>query len=330
LLPGKGGTAKPLEYRLPPLDDEEGPVEVMEESLGGGRQPPGGDAPGGLTAAAQEETAAAPPEPAAAAEPSLPVGPPVRTPPPQTDYALRLVLVALGLFGTAIVASQFPYGRYVAVPIAGLGLLLAALSLLGLERRRWVGLAGAGLNALAILLVVALPGWLGLSARWVPDTNPDAGPKPVTAVGREDGLPVAADWVDAKTAVWQQGDVRVSVTGVTVGPRDPAAKRPDLVLRVGLKLTNVGVARAIEFAGWPATPEGGPALTTAGGESFAHRPAADRAEPTTVRPGKSAEAVVAFAAPDKPTEDLRLELPAAAFGGTDPVRFRIPRSMIAR
>jgi hypothetical protein len=325
LLPGKGGTAKPLEYRLPPLDAEEEPVEVMEESLGHEQ----------TLAAPEAKEAAVPSEPAEvpaerADQPPPAVGPPTSTPPPQADYALRLALVALGLFGTGVVASQFPYGRYVAVPVAGLGLLLAALSLLGLERRRWVGLAGAGLNALALLLVVALPGWLGLSTHWTPATNPDAGPKPVTAVGREDGQPVAADWVDARAAVWEQGDVRIAVTGVTVGPRDPAARRPDLVLRIGLKLTNVGVARAIEFAGWPVTPQGGPTLTTAGGESFPHRPAADRAEPATVRPGKSAEAVVAFAAPDKPTEDLRLELPAAAFGGTDPVRFRIPRAMVAR
>src|SRR5207248_7136221 len=133
--------------------------------------------------------------------------------------------------GVGTIASQFPYGRLIGLAPAGLGMLLAGLSLLGLEeRRRWVGWAGVGANAFVLLLLVALPGWLGIST-WTPAADPAAGPKPVTAVGRDGGLPSPADWVNAHRAVWQHDDVRVAVSSVGVGPLDPAgppaAKRKD-------------------------------------------------------------------------------------------------------
>ena len=49
------------------------------------------------------------------------------------------------------------------------------------------------------------------------------------------------------------------------------------------------------------------------------------AETVTIYPGKSAECVLAFAAPPPAARDLELELPAIVFDGTDPVRFRLPR-----
>jgi hypothetical protein len=251
-------------------------------------------------------------------------------PPPATDYALRTALVGLGFFGASMIASQFPYGRWVAAPLAVIGFIIAGLSLLGLEKLRAVGWAGVGLNGLAFLLVVAFPAWLGLSG-WTPASDPETAPKPVTAVGRDGSLPKAADWVDAGQAVWEQGDTRVAVTTVSVGSLDatggvkPPEKKKERALRIGLKITNVGVARAIPFAGWSVPPAAEPKLTTAGG--VAVKPLPSPAEKAMVYPGKSVETVLLFVPPEKP-DDLRLELPAEAFGGTDPVRVTIPKAMI--
>lgn len=249
-----------------------------------------------------------------------------------TDTPTVLALFGVGLFGVAVVASQFPYGRFVAVGLAVVGLLLAGLSLLGLEVWRRVGWAGVGLNAFALLLALALPTWLGLDG-WVPVPEVDTGPKPVTAVGRDGGMPRPADWVDATAAVWEQGDVRVAVTVAALVPPDPAVAavtgRQQWVLKIGLKLTNVGVARGIEFAGWPTAgpDQPQPRLTTAGGHPLVLRPASAAPEKVTVFPGKSAEVALTFAPPTA-ADDLRLELPAAPFGGTDPVRFRLSRAMV--
>ena len=46
-----------------------------------------------------------------------------------------------------------------------------------------------------------------------------------------------------------------------------------------------------------------------------------------VFPGKFVETTLTFTVPEK-LDDLRLELPAAAFGGTEPARFQIPKAMI--
>lgn len=275
-----------------------------------------------------------PPPSPVATEPTAEVpSPPTHDLRDRADAPTVMALLGVALFGLAVVASQFPYGRLVAAGLAGTGALLAGLSLFGLDGWRRVGWAGIGLNTLTLLLVLVLPGWLGLTG-WVPVPEPGDGPKPVTAVGRDDGLPRPADWVDAGSAVWEQGDVRVAVIGASLVPPDPnpavkaaPAGRKEWVVKVGLKLTNVGVARGIEFAGWPPAGPGAPQLTTAGGKTLALRPSATPPEKATVFPGKSAECWLVFAPPAAPDE-LRLELPPAAFGGPDSVRFRLPRALV--
>ena len=127
--------------------------------------------------------------------------------------------------------------------------------------------------------------------------------------------------------------MRVAVTGVEVAALEPAAKsverRRERGLRVVLKLTNVGVARAIDFDAWagvPTPPSVGPTLTTAAGTALAPKPM-PTAGKVAVFPGKSAECVLWFALPTA-AEELRLDLPPTAFQGAEPVRFSIPSIMI--
>ena len=307
------------------------------------------DAPGKERRRKKKSAVEAPPEPAAAGptEPTAPAASepttaaadlaptPFAAPPaPRSDhrdYPLVMALVGIGVVGVAVLSSQVPYGRIVGTALAAVGLLLAGLSLPGLEKRPWLGWTGVGLNLFALVMLVLLPGWLGISD-WVPQGNPDAGPKPVTAVGRDGSLPRPAEWVDADRAVWEQGDVRVAVTSVTVGPADPEApraqgKKKETVLRIGLKVTNVGVARAVEFTGWAVAPAE-PKLATAVGKPVAVKNSGLPSGAATIYPGKSAEFALTFEPPSGPPDDYRLELPAQAFGGTDPVKFQIPQSML--
>ncbi|QEL16010.1 hypothetical protein [Limnoglobus roseus] len=245
------------------------------------------------------------------------------------DYAVRMALVGCGFVGVSMIASQFPYGRFVAGPLAVIGLLIGGLSLLGLEKRTWLGWAAVGLNTMALLLVAAFPSWLGLTG-WTPASDPEKAPKPVTAVGRDGSLPKTAEWVDASQAVWEQGDVRITVMSVAVAAVDPMSKSPEKrkerVLRLTLKLSNVGVARGIEFTSWSPSPTAETKLTTTAGTSML--PRAVTADKATLYPGKSAESVLTYAAPDK-FDDLRLEIPSQVFGGPEPARILIPKSLIS-
>lgn len=317
LVPNVGVDVPLMEYKELPFEDDEptGEAEPLEVKA--------------------EETAATVPQSFDTAEtPAARQTVVISTPPPPEagnapDFAFRLALVALGFFGAGMVASQFPYGRFIAAPIVGLGFLLGGLALLGLDKKQWLGWAAAGLNVLGLLLVLLLPSWLGISG-WTPVGDPERAPKPVTAVGRDGSLPKTVEWVDASQAVWEQGDVRITVVGVAVGSADPMSKNPDKrkerVLRLTLKLTNVGVARAIEFVNWSPAPETETKLSAATTGALTQK--ATTAEKAVIYPGKSAENVLTFAAPDKP-EDLRLEIPAQALGAADPARILIPKSMIA-
>lgn len=243
------------------------------------------------------------------------------------DLPLRFALVAFVLFGLGILATQFPYGRLVAVPFVLVGLALAAMGWLGLECYRWLGIAGMGLNGLAILLLLVLPEWLGLGG-WTPHSDLETDPKSALSVGRDGSPARPAEWVDAAKAVWEFGDVRVAVSGATVGPADPAAKtaekKKERALRITLNMTNLGVARPIEFAGWHSPPAFEAKLTAAGAPVPVRTTATEK---SFVFPGKSLETAIVFAVPEK-LDDLRLELPAAAIGGSEPVRFQIPKAMI--
>lgn len=272
---------------------------------------------------APESAAETTPTPAAAPAEAVPTPPPVA----HTDYPLRFALVALGMFGLAVVAGQFPYGRFAAAPLAGLGAILAALTLFGLEKQRRVAWAGVALNGLAFVGIFAFPDWIGQGS-WVPTGGPENGPKQVLAFGRDGTLPrVAAEWVNSHESVWEHGDVRVAVDGLLLLPAEKKAKNRFLQIR--LKLTNVGVARAVQFTGWPpAPPPDDVKLSTQAGIFLDQRADTEKPAKVAVLPGKTAETTLTFAANPGPPSDLRLELPAKAFGGTEPVKFQIPRAQV--
>lgn len=271
---------------------------------------------------------AAPPAPLPAAPSIESVAVVVSPPrPATTDLPMRFALVAVAGFGLAVLVTQFPYGRLVAAPLALGGLVLAALGWLGLEKYPWLGATGTALNALLLAALLAFPSWLGL-AGWTPEDDPQAVPKRALAISKESGAARPAEWIDAATAVWEYGDVRIAIAGVKVEVADPAAKtiekRKERVLRIVVKVENIGVARAIPLGGWNEPPAREVKLT-AGGAPVAIRPAAE--DRTPVYPGKSHDVTLTFALPEK-FDELRLELPGAAFDCDQSPRFQIPKAMI--
>ena len=188
----------------------------------------------------------------------------------------------------------------------------------------WLGWTGVGLNAFVLVLLVALPGSLGLS-RWWPESAPEN-------ATRTDGGPTD-DWVDAGEAAWELDGVRVALTFATIAPAPSAGTargKPKRSLWIGVAVTNVST-RAFEFFGWDGPATERPTLTTADGNPLEGKRAGGPAARRTIPPGKSAECLVVFDAPLAPEKrDLLLELPAEAFRGAVPVRFRIPHAQITQ
>jgi len=242
------------------------------------------------------------------------------------EPALVLALAAGGVFGLAMIATQFPYGRLIAIPVLIIGGLLALLAVPGLQSRKNYGWGALGVNAFGLLLVTLMPDWLG-AGEWKPKADPNAGPKPVLSVGHDGNTVAAGEWIDARNAVWRQDDVQIAIGKVRLEPVDAKAKQlTQRMLRITLKLSNVGVARAVTLNNW--NGESLPKLAVANGSAVAfikmETPGA------AVYPGKDLDVVLAFELPPTLTESLTLELPGSAFGGRESVKFRIPSAMISR
>jgi len=244
--------------------------------------------------------------------------------------APALIAITLGSIGFGL--SQLPYGRISAAVLGGLGLTAALISLSIMEHKRVLPAVATGVNAVVLLLALLLPSWLGITS-WRPvKAMDDSGT--VRAVGLTDGVAAPAEWVDVSKSAWQRDDVRVSVTGSSVGqlelvgPKDKRRWTKEKFLQVRLKIENVGVSRAIDVRGWSAGPQGPKLIPPAGepsgiktwedGWAAPVKPAA-----ATLFPGRGTEQTLIFPYPATGSGPLRLELPAAAFGGTESVRLQL-------
>lgn len=247
------------------------------------------------------------------------------------DLPLVFALSALVAIGLVILAASFPYGRLIATTLCLVGSLLAGFSLFGLEQRRPIGWAALAGHGILLLLLLVAPGWLGASD-WLPTPELPDTSTIVYSVGRDGGVPIPTDAVDASTSAWQQGDLRVSVIGARVAALDPKAKsaedRKARGLFVVLQISNIGVARGLELSPKPEQLSA-IRLTAASGKPTAWLRLDDKT-PTTVFPGKSAERTLVFGRPAERSDVWQLELPAETFANRDPIRFRIPNTMIGR
>jgi hypothetical protein len=257
-----------------------------------------------------------------------------------TDALRVATIVAFLLAGVGLLVAHLPYGRFGTVAACAVGGLLGAACLFGARTPTYPAVA-AGLNAAVLLVALVLPGWLGLDS-WRP-AGAAKEARTVQAFG-SDGLSAPKDeWLPADRA-WQLEDVRVRVGEVslgqvelvgTTGQRKWSKKR---YLQVRVRVSNVGVARLIEFQGWDLAPPkdtAGPKLTDADGQALAAatfdpgwQPVLGRPDPVPLPPSRGADQTFVFEAPAGPVGRLRLELPGAAFGLDQPARFQIAPSQV--
>ncbi len=172
-------------------------------------------------------------------------------------------------------------------------------------------------------------------------------------------------WTDASQSI-QQGNIKASILSAKIESMrlentDPSTlKRQKLqpMLKIRVAIANTSTDKIVEFSGWaggggliPKELEAAvnSALGQAGSSAMASATLLDNAgnnykqtpglvlsgakltvgEDHAVRPGQSAESELVFPPPLDTIEYLRLELSPAGFGGDEPLRFQIPKAMIA-
>src|SRR5262249_41683921 len=125
---------------------------------------------------------------------------------------------------------------------------------------------------------------------------------------------------------------------VTVGPVEFKDKKRrfsrERCLAIRLRVRNVGVERRFEYTSWAEAADP-PAATLRDAQgkvyrlkSFGPDAVLGHTMKGSVTPGKFVEDVLVFEPPPKEVEFLRLELAAAACGGTGKLLIQIPGSMI--
>jgi predicted Zn finger-like uncharacterized protein len=281
------------------------------------------------------------------ASPSLPP-PAAGTPIPRWISVWGLAALALGvggLFFAAVSPWILPL-RYLAIPSAGLGLLVCLLGLLAtMDDRKtkdvvWLFLGGV--VSLGVLVVTIFWGHL-LNMHWgadfaVPKAFPDE-PMQVSIRNPKVGKAVTdAEWIDAGKAAYRQGDVYVKVMEVKIdqAPLEPPLKDNAAMrsLLISLKVANVGQLRTISYAG-QGSGKHSASLKDSHGTTLAarHFPAESQLLGQTtqavLRANKQVEDLLVFEIPAADVRHLDLELSAAAWGGTGTCKLRIPGRMIA-
>ena len=263
-----------------------------------------------------------------------------------------LGIAALAIGTVACLVSWIPFcGVLSAIPVAIAGLLLAfialAISLVGGKSGAGVPIAGGLLCALAIVIAITsttitnrlMNNSLEAQKR-AQATNQDVGPEQPDQIFDEDG------WASAAHPV-TQGTLRLTVDSVQVGNAgqlkitgEHPAVSEDPVLVVRLRLRNTSDSQKMEYLGW-----GGEEASIARDfatvqDNFGNAYRKITLGPATrvagqvlsesIYPGKEITDILLFEQPVGKTEFLKLELPAANFGGTGMLRLRIPAAMIKR
>lgn len=266
--------------------------------------------------------------PAPAPEPEEPAEP--------TDFGMMLALGAIILVGPAVLASQLPFGRYVATVLAAVGLVGGALCLGAEGKARRIAAGAVLLHFVALVVFVFLPGWLNLDP-WSgpPPSDEPKGPLAVElATGTTTPL-TPNNWLDAGRYGWQLRDARVSARAAVgpielTGPKGAKRTTKEQYLSLTLQVRNVGFDREIPLSGW-AAGEGanGVQVLDANGKPLALATfeggwAPDRARTVgRATPGQAPEVLLLFVAPPAKTDHVRVHLSGAAIGAPEEeIRFR--------
>ncbi len=293
----------------------------------------------GVTAESQPAWAAAPsPASCAAIAPtSSTTTPSDEEAPTAPDLATVLALVAAIGIGLAVIATQFPIGRWIGGGIAAVCLVLGLLTL-GAEGRvrLWGGLAAAG-HALLLLLIVFLPSWLNIEPIAASSGLPDVPVRYDHATAQRHIL-ATEEWIPAGQASWEYRGLRVTVSQATVGPlelrgpKDGRSWTKESYLQLQLTVGHVGMEDRKRLTQWAAGQAEGIRLRDAAGRELSPArltlPAGwtwDRGQPLEhLLPDQSSRVRLVLEPPGSKSGPLQLELSGAALGFAEQVlRFRV-------
>lgn len=214
---------------------------------------------------------------------------------------------------------------------------MALVAILGEGLARRIGAAAAAFNLMAVLLLALAPDWLGYAPTF--EEHQGGLPKGPHSISLSSNDVAASDRTDASKAIHANGDVRVGVRVMVhplelIGPKGETRRTRENVLVLLIGITNAGVERRIPLSSWAAGNASDVQLTDPSGAAIKVKPLDAGWKPAGfeksegVFPGKSAELMLTFEPPattkTKRIDHLNLDLPGAAVGLADPIRFRIP------
>lgn len=251
--------------------------------------------------------------------------------------SVGIVAVVLSFLGLCFVLHPI---IPVVLGAAGVLTALRAMMLAGSRHRAALAAAGAG----AILGLVAA-GW-GLNTTLSMDDpqgwlNANFG-------GALTGAPVAPQgskgpllhWHQAPEDVALAGDMRIQITGASVGhlpgreanAKAGATEDEKIYLMISVRLENVS-NRKVDYVSYSGTVRGAepPLLRDDLGSNYSRVTTpglSGQLRRESLYPGKAQVDLMVFERPVPSYQQLELTLPGSAFGDTEPVRFKIPRSMV--
>ncbi len=266
-----------------------------------------------------------------------------------TGIVVGAIGLLLGIAGMVLAAVQGGSGLY-------LNVATASSSLVGLVLTVVLGIS-MGMFARPVPFVkLKLPPPIVQQPAPTPTPQPEPEPEP----------PPELVWTDAGEAI-EQGPIRARVSSVSIEQvrlesldfAQMKRSKPQPMLRVRVSIENLSADKIVSVPGWTGASGALPSgvgellkgselgsqlesatatalLTDQAGNSFMQTPAirlsaaqADLSASAAVRPGETVEKDLLFDPPLETSEYLRLELPASGFGGSEPLRFQIPRAMFS-
>jgi hypothetical protein len=261
---------------------------------------------------------------------------------------------ALLLGGSALLCASFSFLCGLVAPLSGLGLVTGGVALV-LARFATKGgllLPVTGSVAAGAILNVALflPAMLGPTYdRSRQSGDPARNVLRAVPLGSGPVISQTPEWVNASQYALQRGDLRVQIVGVSVDPvpgttksKSKPSQESSLLVRVRVTLAerqSSGQNKPFDWIENRANkPFGGinspnPALIDAAAKSYTFRESkvfdsVGGKRRANLFPVQTADEVLAFEAPPEGWESLRLEAPAAAWGGAGVFRFTIPATIL--
>jgi hypothetical protein len=261
---------------------------------------------------------------------------------------------ALLLGGSALLCASFSFLCGLVVPLSGLGLVTGgvALVLARFAAKGGLLLPVTGSVAAGAILNVALflPAMLGPTYdRSRQSGDPARNVLRAIPLGSVPVISQTPEWVNASQYALQRGDLRVQIVGVSVDPvpgitksKSKSSQESSLLVRVRLTLAEKKSSGQNKPFDWIENrenkPFGGnnnpnPALIDGAAKSYTFRDSkvfdsVGGKRRANLFPVQTADEVFAFEAPPEGWESLRLEVPAAAWGGAGVFRFTIPATIL--